>query len=520
MSTGVVREALGESTERYDVLVAHLSVIRDVARLAHSASSFPDLCAALAARLVDGLGSERVTVFAARDGDDPTIAGTATQGERLDREQPTPPPPILRVLARDVVQAGRLLRWSDEGIGARRPVPTGLDGSVVGWPLLVGGERIGAVLCEEIVPTPWDLARQRALELVGEIIDQVVTLADVRLSMAGIQRGLEEELGTSRSILSDQEETLRAQAARISGLATSLVTSSQAKNSFLGLMSHELRTPLSVILGYGSILRDGLAGPVTAEQEEHLDRVLCNGRHLGQLIDDMLFFVDAETMRITPQWTPVDVAAIVREVTAATPEIAKPGAPRLEVTIAPDAAVLRTDAALLRRVLFHVVSNAFKFTEHGSVHVSATRAAAASATEIVVTDSGIGISAEQLRRIFELFRQGDDTHARKREGIGLGLNLVHACLVLIGGRCRVVARSEGGTRVELWVPDDGIVRDTTLLRGGSLTDAAALAATEATLVAVARDGAEVARVARVARDATAGAPAVQAYEAARRSGGV
>src|SRR6185369_3540114 len=251
MSAGVILEALGEITERYDVLVTHLSVIRDVVYHAHSASSFPDLCAALTVRLLEGLGVERVTVFAARDGGEPTIAGTASQGARLGGEKPSPPPLILRVLARDVMQAGRLVRWSDEGVGARRPVPTGLQGGVVGWPLVVGGECIGAVLCEEIVPTAWDLARQRALELVGEIIDQVVTLADVRLSMAALQRGLEDELGTSRSILSDQEETLRAQAARISGLASSLVTSSQAKNNFLGLMSHELRTPLSVILGYG-----------------------------------------------------------------------------------------------------------------------------------------------------------------------------------------------------------------------------------------------------------------------------
>src|SRR5205807_2339585 len=120
-------------------------------------------------------------------------------------------------------------------------------------------ECVGAVLCEElVVATAWDLARQRALELVGEIVDQVATLAAVRLSMTTIQRRLEDELGSSRSLLSNQEETLRAQSERIGGLASSLVTSSQAKNHFLGLMSHELRTPLSVILGFGSILRDGL----------------------------------------------------------------------------------------------------------------------------------------------------------------------------------------------------------------------------------------------------------------------
>ena len=152
---------------------------------------------------------------------------------------------MLDALAHDVVAARRLLRWSDDGVGTRRPVPTGLDGGVVGWPLVVGGDCVGAVLCEELVTTPWNLARQRALELVGEIIDQIVTVADLRLSMTAIQRRLEQELGTSRSLLSDQQETLRAQSDRISGLASALVTANQAKNHFLGLMSHELRTPLS-----------------------------------------------------------------------------------------------------------------------------------------------------------------------------------------------------------------------------------------------------------------------------------
>lgn len=511
MSAGVFRQALGDTADQYDVLVTHLSVIRDVGQLAQSASSFADLCGALAGRLVAGLGCERVSVMTARDGGEPTMAGSATQGERLGGDEAGPPPAILRVLATDVMRAGRLVRWSEDGTGARRPVPAGLEGSVVGWPLIVGGDRIGAVLCEDIVATPWDLARQRALELVGQTIDQVVTLADVRLSMAAIQRGLADELGTSRSILFDQEETLRAQAARISGLASALVVSNQAKNTFLGLMSHELRTPLSVILGFSSILHDGLAGPVTAEQEEHLDRVLCNGRHLGQLLDDMLFFVDAETTRITPQWQPVDLPVLVRTVVQSIPEIAKPGAPRLDVAIDAEAAVLRTDPALLRRVLFHLVRNAFKFTEHGGVRLTATHPPGASATEIQIADTGIGIPGEQLRRIFELFQQGDDTHARKREGIGLGLNLVQACMVLMRGRCRLVAAPEGGTRVELWIPDDGVAS----ARDGdhvSLADAAALAASEATLVAVARDGVEVLRVAEQATADVAG----RAYAAARR----
>jgi signal transduction histidine kinase len=518
MSGSIFREALSDTAAQYDVLVTHLSVIRDLVQLAHNASSFDDLCTALAARVVVGLGYERVSVLTVHDGGEPRVVGAASQDERLGGDAPAMQP-LLRALAHDVMQARRLLRWSDEGVGARRPVPAGIEGGIVGWPLVVGGECVGAVLCEELVTAPWDLARRRALELIGEIIDQVATLAEVRLSMTAIQRRLEQELGSSRSLLSDQEETLRAQSERITGLANALVTSSQAKNHFLGVMSHELRTPLSVILGFGSILHDGLAGPVTSEQEEHLDRILCNGRHLNQLIDDMLFFVDAETTRITPQWTRIDLPALVREVSESLPEIARPGAPALSVSIAPEAAVLCTDQPLLRRALFHLMANAFKFTERGTVHVETLRTPDGSATEIRITDTGIGIAAEQLRRIFDLFQQGDDTHARKREGIGLGLNLVQACLVILRGRCRLVSMPEGGTRVELWIPERGSAR---VDAGGAgratvtLADAAELAATEAALVAVGCDGAEVIALARRATRGDAAEVAPPPRSAAKR----
>ena len=97
----------------------------------------------------------------------------------------------------------------------------------------------------------WDLVSQRAIELVGEIIAQVVTIAHMRLSMSAMQSGLEAELGRTRTRVERQEETLRAQSERIGDLAGSLIRSNRAKSTFLALMSHELRTPLSVILGFG-----------------------------------------------------------------------------------------------------------------------------------------------------------------------------------------------------------------------------------------------------------------------------
>ncbi len=448
----VFREAVGDAQDQYDTLLTHLSLIRDLTRLGERASSFEELAAELARALVVGLGHERVLVVGVRSWEVPTVVGSYSQSERFGGPA-EPLPAVALTLAADVVQAHALVRWGGDGVGQRRSLPEELSGSAVGFPLTMGGECVGAVVCLQLVPVCWDLVSQRALELVGDIIAQVVTLAHMRLSMGAIQAGLEVELGTTRSRVEQQEETLRAQSERIGDLAGSLIRSNRAKNTFLALMSHELRTPLAVILGFGSLLREEAVGPINQQQGEYLDRITSNGRHLHQLVEDMLFFVDAESVRITPTRAAVDLAAVVREITEAMPRYGAPDAPALVVDVAPDAAMSYTDAALLRRVLFHVVGNAYKFTERGEIRVETRRAPGGRGCRIRVTDTGIGIAPAQLGRIFELFRQGDDSHTRKHEGIGLGLSLVRACLALLRGACRVTPGVAGGTVVELVIPD-------------------------------------------------------------------
>jgi cell cycle sensor histidine kinase DivJ len=135
------------------------------------------------------------------------------------------------------------------------------------------------------------------------------------------------------------------------------------------------------------------------------------------------------------------------------PRHGAPDAPAFVVSIAPDAGELRSDAQLVRRVLFHVIGNAFKFTERGEVRVEAARAPGGKGAVIRVVDTGIGIAPAQLGRIFELFRQGDDSHSRRHDGVGLGLSLVKVCLSLLRGDCRITPGVTGGTVVELLVPD-------------------------------------------------------------------
>jgi signal transduction histidine kinase len=446
------REAVGDAQEQYDTLLMHLSLIRDLTHCGQNAPSFEALARQLAECLVNGLGHERVLVLTGREHEALAVAGSYCQSERFGGT-PEPVPSAALALGHDVMRDRALVRWGGEGVGQRRPLPKGLEGSVVGFPLVVGGECVGAVLCLQLVPICWDLVSQRALELVGEIIAQVVTIAHMRLSMTDIQAGLEAELGNTRSQVVEHEETLRAQSERIGDLAGSLIRSNRAKNTFLALMSHELRTPLSVILGFGSLLREGLVGPLNGQQEEYLDRIFANGRHLHQLVEDMLFFVDAETTRITPASAPMDLAGVLRDVAESMPRHGAPDAPAFVVEIAPDANELCTDAQLVRRVLFHVIGNAFKFTERGEVRVEASRAPGGKSAVIRVIDSGIGIAPAQLGRIFELFRQGDDSHSRRHDGVGLGLSLVKVCLSLLRGDCRITPGPTGGTVVELVVPD-------------------------------------------------------------------
>jgi signal transduction histidine kinase len=128
----------------------------------------------------------------------------------------------------------------------------------------------------------------------------------------------------------------------------------------------------------------------------------------------------------------------------------------------------------VKRVLFHVVGNAFKFTERGEIRIEARRAPGGQGCIIRVIDTGIGIAPAQLGRIFELFRQGDDSHTRRHDGVGLGLSLVRACLSLLRGECRVTPGTTGGTIVELTIPD--LVETTAAVSDAAASDAALLRA--------------------------------------------
>jgi signal transduction histidine kinase len=319
-------------------------------------------------------------------------------------------------------------------------------------PLQVGGEVGGALVLHVLAAPARLFGGGRALALVAEIVGQALTVAQARASAQRLCAALESELGVSRRALSAREESLRSQEENIHELTRSLIRSNRVKREFLGTVSHELRTPLNAILGYTALVREGMAGPLAEEQASLLDRVLNNTHGLNQLIDDMLFFVQLEADRVVVRHERVAVRELIDETVASIPE--QPGRERvaLAVQVAPAAAVLHVDPELLRRVLFHLVGNAFKFTARGEVSVEVRAGAELGAAVVAVRDTGVGIAPERLADVFELFAQGDSSTTRRYDGLGMGLTLVQRCVRLLRGELAVESRPGLGSEFRVHLP--------------------------------------------------------------------
>jgi signal transduction histidine kinase len=246
------------------------------------------------------------------------------------------------------------------------------------------------------------------------------------------------------------------------------------KSAFLANMSHELRTPLNAINGFSEVLRSGMAGKLTAQQEEFAGNILVSGKHLLAVINDVLDLSKIEAGMMELEQAPVDIAALLGECLVVVRERAQRHGIELVLEAAP-AAPVPADRRKLTQVVFNLLSNAVKFTpDGGSVTLRARPVAPARPggmplvgggaalrpdpggyMEISVIDSGIGIEADDLPRLFRQFVQLDSTLSRKYEGTGLGLVLVKQLVELHGGALAVRSAPGKGSEFILWLPCSG-----------------------------------------------------------------
>ena len=228
----------------------------------------------------------------------------------------------------------------------------------------------------------------------------------------------------------------------------------RAKSNFLANMSHELRTPLSAVIGYTELLEEELAEGGQHGMLADLDKVKNNAQHLLGLINDVLDLSKVEAGRMDVAVEDFAVEPFVRATAAAVEALVARNNNRLALDLGADLGVLRSDAVKLRQCLFNLLSNAAKFTEGGSIALRVRRVAGPGGDwlSFAVEDTGIGMTPEQLGRLFQRFTQADESTTRRFGGTGLGLALSRAFARLLGGDITVDSREGRGTTFTLGVP--------------------------------------------------------------------
>jgi signal transduction histidine kinase len=243
--------------------------------------------------------------------------------------------------------------------------------------------------------------------------------------------------GLARKLL---EEELKRQNEQLLAL-------DQMKSVFVSSVSHELRTPLTAILGFSEFLEDELGGPLTPSQADFVSHIQQNTRRLQRLVDDLLDFARLESGHFRLNRRPGELGAIVRAVASGMRPLLDARHLRLELAIPPDEAPIEMDAARIEQVLVNLLGNAIKFTpEDGTIRV--TVAQEDDHVRVSVQDSGIGVSPEELPRLFDRFYQADASLTRTQGGTGLGLSIAKALIEAHGGR--IGAESTPGTGSTFW----------------------------------------------------------------------
>ena len=224
-----------------------------------------------------------------------------------------------------------------------------------------------------------------------------------------------------------------------------LQEANRLKSVFLANMSHELRTPLNAVIGFSEFLIDEKAGPLNAKQKEYLGDVLNSGRHLLQLINDVLDLSKIEAGRMEVRAERFPIRRAVDEVCTAIAQTAaaKGIAIRRDISAAPGEVTL--DRQKFIQVLYNLISNAVKFSNDGG-EVSVTATQCDGALRVSVRDRGIGIRSEDIEKLFVEFQQLDSSAARRFEGTGLGLALTRKLVEVQGGGIAVESeRGQGST---------------------------------------------------------------------------
>jgi signal transduction histidine kinase len=283
--------------------------------------------------------------------------------------------------------------------------------TMLGIPMLREGVPIGALTLTRLQARPFS---DKQIELVSTFADQaVIAIENVRL--------FEEIQDKSKQ----------------------LAESSERKSQFLASMSHELRTPLNAIIGLTEMMVTNAARFGTENALEPLRRVNASGKHLLDLINEVLDLSKIEAGKLELNVEVVDLARLIDEVIGTAGQLAEKNQNRLIVEAQENLGALTADSMRLKQILLNLLSNACKFTKQGEVSLRVKKVLdGRNWVEFAVADTGIGMTPEQQGKLFEEFTQADSSTARRYGGTGLGLAITRKLARMMGGD--VIVASEPG----------------------------------------------------------------------------
>lgn len=317
--------------------------------------------------------------------------------------------------------------------------PLGIT-SMMDIPIRVGSRLVG-VVCHEHVgeARPWAADEQNFAASIGDLASLV--LESQKRSQA--EHALQEAYQVLEQKVADRTEELHLANERLRQL-------DQLKSMFIASMSHELRTPLNAIIGFTGVILQGISGPLNEKQTDHLTRVYGSAKHLLALITDVIDISKIEAGYADVFVQDIAVAKLIDEALANVQQQRLDKGLGLQLD-APANIVVSSDRQRLYQCILNLISNAVKYTEHGQIRIRLQQEAGRVVIE--VEDTGIGIAADAMEKLFQPFER-IDTHLRiKTPGTGLGLYLTRKIATeLLQGGIDVTSTSHQGSTFTLWIP--------------------------------------------------------------------
>lgn len=296
----------------------------------------------------------------------------------------------------------------------------------------------------------WFALRTTVLKPLRQVVGVIHGIAEGDLEER-VRVKSKDEVGDMADSFNKMADSLMESRDNLRRVNLNLLEANRLKSEFLSVMSHELRTPLNAIIGFSEVLKDMGEDKISDREEKYLLNIETSGRHLLQMINDILDLakLGAEDEELASE--DISIPQVMEDIRKLGHPFAAQRRVWLEVLPSERLPLILADPGKVKRILYNLVSNAIKFTHEGGRVVLQARTADGM-IEISVTDTGIGISAEDQKKIFTEFQQLESSHTRKHEGTGVGLALSRKLVEMHGGRIWVESELGKGSKFTFSLP--------------------------------------------------------------------